>query len=411
MADTVVLRLRGDDAPCEWVVVDGDGRLTEPHREGRLEEVRVAATGRRLIVLVPGRSVVTTRVEMPNVSKTRLRQMLPFALEDNFAEDVSLLHFAAGPRNEDDELLVSVVGRKQLEAWLERLDAVELEPAAIYADNDGVADTPSTLNVIYEHGTTYARRPGDAAFSIEGLEFADAFSIIVSDADDDSRPQHVLLCIDAPSHEANIAQIEAAATEFSSLDVKLLPDNALPIFAAKLVNHPGSNLLQGPYAPKSNWGALLKPWRVAAILAACLVAAALLGTIVDYMQLRRTDSALTTTIASRCSEVFATADLRQCEAEVQSRLRSVGASAGGGEEFLATLASVAATAGTANTLRTLSYRNSVMDVQVLSPGVPALDEFSRRLDESGPFSVAVQSTNPQEDGTVESRLQIVGANR
>ena len=396
---------------CEWVVVDADGRLTEPRRYGLLEDVRAAATGRKLIVLVPGRSVVTTRVEMPQVSKARLRQMLPFALEDHFAEDVSSLHFAAGPRNDDDELLVSVVAREQLESWLERLATVELEPAAIYADNDGVADTPSTLNVIYENGTIYARRPGDAAFSIEGLDFADAFSIVVIDSDEDSRPQHVLLCIDAPSHEANVAQIEAAATEFSSLDVKLLPDDALPMFAAKLANHPGSNLLQGPYAPKSNWGAMLRPWRVAAMLAACVIGAALLGTIVDYIQLRRTDSALTTTIESRCSEAFSSADLRQCEAEVQARLRSVGESTGGGEEFLSTLANVAATAGTANTLRTLSYRNSVMDVQVLSPGVPALDEFSRRLDEAGPFTVAVQSTNPQEDGTVESRLQIVGANR
>jgi general secretion pathway protein L len=411
MADIVVLRLRDDDDACEWVVVDANGRLTEPRRYGRLADVRDAASGRSLIVLVPGRAVVTTRVEMPQVSKARLRQMLPFALEEHFAEDVSSLHFAAGPRNDDDELLVSVVGAEQLETWLERLSAAALEPAAIYADNDGVADTPSTLNVIYENGTIYARRPGDAAFSIEGLDFTDAFSIVVGGAEDDDRPQHVLLCIDAPSHEANQEQINAAAAEFSSLDVKLLPDDALPMFAAKLVNHPGSNLLQGLYAPKSNWGAVFKPWRFAAMLAAGVVAVALLSVIVDYVQLRRQDSALTTALSARCNAAFSTADLRQCEGEVQSRLRSVGETTGGGEEFLSTLANVAQTAGTANTLRTLSYRNSVMDLQVLSPGVPALDAFSRELDESGPFSVAVQSTNPQEDGTVESRLQIVGENR
>lgn len=411
MADSLVLRLREHEDDCEWVVVDADGRLTERRHKGPLSEVRAAATGRRLLVLVPGRAVVTTRVEMPQVSKARQRQMLPFALEDQFAEDVSSLHFAAGPRSEDDALFVSVVARKQLEKWLERLAAFDLEPAAMYAENDGVADTPSTLNVIYENGTIFARRPGDAAFSIEGLEFSDAFAILADGADGEASPRHALLCIDAASHEAHAAHIEAASEHFATLDVKLLQEDALPLFAAKLVNHPGANFLQGPYAPKSNWGAMLRPWRVAAVLAAGLVATVILGTIVDYVRLRQADTALTDTLLARCSEQFRTTDLRQCEAEVQARLRSLGESTGGGEEFLATLANVAANAGSTNTLRTLSYRNSVMDMQILTPDVPALDAFSRSLDESGPFTVSVQSTNPQEDGSVESRLQIVGENR
>ena len=99
------------------------------------------------------------------------------------------------------------------------------------------------------------------------------------------------------------------------------------------------------------------------------------------------------------------------EAEVQARLGTSGEASGNSEEFLATLASVAETTTAANTLRSLSYRNSVTDMQLVTPDVPALDTFSRRLDEAGPFTVSVQSTNPQEDGTVESRIQIVGENR
>ena len=37
--------------------------------------------------------------------------------------------------------------------------------------------------------------------------------------------------------------------------------------AATLAQRPGTNLLQGAYAPKSNWSAMAKPWRLAASLA------------------------------------------------------------------------------------------------------------------------------------------------
>lgn len=411
MADSVVLRLRDDPGNCEWVVVDADGRLTERRRDGSLSDARASATGRRLIVLVPGPAVVTTRAELPQVSKARQRQMLPFTLEDQFAEDVASLHFAAGSRTADDQLYVSVVGRERLEEWLQQLTAAALEPVAMYADTDGVADTPSTLNIIYENDTVFARRPGDAAVSIEGLPFSDAVAIVADDPDGESAVQHALLCIDAASHEANAAEIHALSEKFASFDVKLLNEDALPLFASKLINHPGANLLQGIYAPKSNWGAMLKPWRVAAMLAAGLVATALLGTVVEYIQLRRTDTLLTTTLETRCGEQFNNTNIRQCESEVNALLGTRGESSGGSEEFLATLASVAETSNAANTLRSISYRNSVMDMQLVTPDVPALDAFSRSLDDAGAFTVSVQSTNPQEDGTVESRVQIVGASR
>jgi general secretion pathway protein L len=340
-----------------------------------------------------------------------MRQMLPFALEDQFADDVASLHFAAGTRANDGHIDVSVVARDRLDAWLERITAAELEPAAICADTDGVADTPSTLNVICENGAIFARRPGEAALSMEGIELSDAIDIVAHDAAESGAVNHILLCVNAASREANAATIESLSRRFASLDVKLLQDDALSLFAAKLINHPGPNLLQGSYAPKSDWDAMLRPWRIAGVLAAGLAATAALATIVDYVDLRRTDAALTSALEARCSADFRAAGLRQCEAEVQARLRDAGVATGGSEEFLTTLAGVAAVAGAENMLRSVSYRNSVMDMQLVTPSVPALDEFSRRLGESGPYTVAVQSTNPQEDGTVESRLQIVGENR
>ena len=408
MADSLVLRMEDATGGSAWVVVDADGRLLEPRRSGSLAEARAAATGRRLIVLVPGTEVVTTSAELPNVSKARLRQLLPFALEEHFADDVTTLHFAAGARDERGRVCASAVARARLEQWLGQLEEAGLHPAAIYADTDAVADTPSTLNLVMEGKTILARRPGEPACTMEGLDLAEALEFLLAGDEDENPLQHALLCLDAESYARHRQEIEGLSAGLAGVDVKMLADGALPMFAAKIVNHPGANLLQGAYSPRSNWGALLKPWRVAAGLAAALIAVAVLGTVVDYVQLQRADAALTSELEAQCAARLAAPGIRQCEAAVQTRLRSRGEVGGGDEEFLLTMARVAETAGEQNQLRTLSYRNRIMDVQILTPDVRALDEFSRRLNETGDLSVSVQSTNPQQGGGVEARLQITG---
>ena len=76
--------------------------------------------------------------------------------------------------------------------------------------------------------------------------------------------------------------------------------------------------------------------------------------------------------------------------------------------FLGTLAAIARFA-IPNALDALSYRNRVMDLQLLVPSVPALDEFSRALEQTRRFEVEIEAANQNDSGT-EGRLRIVGAN-
>ena len=153
MAEQLFLRLRDDTDACSWVVVDGDGRLLQGQRSGVLGDVGAAAAGRRVVLLVPGLEVVTTKAVLPAASQGRLRQMLPYSLEDTFAEDVDDLAFAIGPKLAAGAFQVSVVARSKLDAWLARLAAADITAQAVYADSDGVPNTPSTLTVIIDGGT------------------------------------------------------------------------------------------------------------------------------------------------------------------------------------------------------------------------------------------------------------------
>jgi hypothetical protein len=69
-----------------------------------------------------------------------------------------------------------------------------------------------------------------------------------------------------------------------------------------------------------------------------------------------------------------------CEVEVRERLRSLGASHG--EGFLTTLAAIAGARNAATRIDQLNYRND-MDLQIVAPDLPALDEFTKHLQARG----------------------------
>jgi general secretion pathway protein L len=166
-------------------------------------------------------------------------------------------------------------------------------------------------------------------------------------------------------------------------------------------------LLQGEYAPKSNWSVMLKPWRVAASLVAASVVLSLLMLGAEYWQLRRTDGELGSVVATACQRVVGDSSTSGCQREVGQRLRADTGTAT--EDFLSTLAAIAGARDPEIRIDALSYRNRAMNVQLIAPSVPAIDAFSREIEDTRRFSVELEATNPLESGT-EGRLRIVGAN-
>ena len=98
MSEYLVVRLAPESSSAAWIVLDSAGHRASQLFSGPLSEAAKAAENRRVVLLVPGLSVVSTRASLPVQSQARLQQMLPYSLEEAVAEDVERLHFAAGPR-------------------------------------------------------------------------------------------------------------------------------------------------------------------------------------------------------------------------------------------------------------------------------------------------------------------------
>ncbi|HEX7080305.1 MAG TPA: type II secretion system protein GspL [Gammaproteobacteria bacterium] len=402
----LVIRLHADPATAEWAVFDDSGRVVSRAAVGPLADAAGVAAGRRVIVLVPAVDVISTEATLPKASASRLRKMLPYSLEDALAEDVDDLFFAVGPRLESGAVTVAVVGRERLEAWLGALAESGITPSAVYSDADGVPDTPSTLTVVVAGDLVYGRAPGRPPFVLEGVALEEVPDIV----DGSSELRHALVYVDEAASARQEEALRALSERIPNCQVKLMADGALYHLAATITSRPGVNLLQGPYAPKSSIGVLLKPWRVAAGLAAAVLVLGVLAQGVEYLSLVRQDRALTDLLTESCRRDMGAPALDACRAAVRSRLGGRGLLQGPDDGFLSALAVIAEARVEDSRLEALSWRNDVLDLQLTVPDVPALDAFAQAVERSEQFAVRIQSANSAESA-VEGRVQLIGAER
>lgn len=405
MAETLFVRLSGSGA-VTWAAFDASGRLVGPVGRGALENAGAELGNRRCAVLVDGIDVLTAQAELPAASQTRLRQIAPFSLEESLADDLEHLVFAIGARLSSGATQVAAIAKERLEAWLTQLRAVGIVPHVVCSEADGVPDIPSTLVLVLEGGRIAGRKPGQPPFVLEGLTLGQALDLVVGPRSAETEPRHVRAFVDEAARAEFGTELARLGEEFASAEVKVLRDGVFPHLAATLAQRAGTNLLQGTYAPKSNWLALVRPWRtVAALLvASAVLALALRGA--EYWQLRRVDAELTTVVGAACQRTVGQQSTSACEREVRQRLGA--AASGSSESFLSTLAAIAAARTPNARIDALSYRNRALDLQLIVPSVPALDEFARALEQTRRFDVEIEAANQSQAGT-EGRLRIVGA--
>jgi general secretion pathway protein L len=405
VADSLFIRLADTGAEAAWATFAPTGQLTSAVARGPLAAARGAAEGRRVVVLVPGADVITTQAELPAASAARLRQIVPFSLEDSLAEDVESLAFAIGARLPSGATAVAIAAKARVKAWLDELAAAGIAPYALYSESEGVPDVPSTLMLLLEGSRVYGRAPGRQPFVLDGFTLGQALDAVRAEGAIEGVGRAVAY-VDPFARARFQSELAKLPDQFESAEAKLAPDGLFAHFAATIAQRAGTNLLQGGYSPKSNWLELAKPWRVAASL---LVVAGVLGLILqgaEYWSLRRADTELGERLTESCQRLLGASRASSCDAELQQRLRAAGA--GASESFLSTLEAVAAARNAEMRIGAMSYRNQTMDLQLVVANVDQLDAFARSLEQTRRFAPKIESAN-QSDGGVEGRLQIVGA--
>jgi general secretion pathway protein L len=412
MAEFLVIRLgeTANDA-VSWMVVDAQGTRRGNPGSGTLDEAAAAVLERPVLVLVPGTEVITLFANIP-AKGARLLAALPYALEDQLAEDVDNLHFAAGKRDEDGRMPVAVVTRERMDEWQQSLNAAGIYPQRMVPEYHGLMRVPNTLSMLVLADRVMFNDGRETEFVIPGISPADALAttgILDATADDADTSRHLLVYCDAALGDRYEKDWALLRHELAEVDVNLLPDGALPKLAVNVAAGAGVNLLQGSYGEKTRVATTLRPWRYAAMLVAGLLLVGLFGKGVDYYRLSKERDALQEQFAAEYQRLRPndTREVVDPAGTVNSIRRSLGSSASGPQVFLPSMVSLAEAIARNDSAKVeaVSYRAGVVDVRLSAPDIPTLDKIVQSIDASGRFIAKLQSADNVGD-RVNSRIQI-----
>ena len=412
MTEYLVIQLgeRPSD-PIGWIAVDDQGTRRGQPGSGTLSDVAPEIGDRQIIVLVPGTEVLTLYVDIP-VKGARMLAALPYALEDQLAEDVENLHFAAGVRRGDGRVPVAVVAKEKMRMWLESLQAAGIHPARLIPEYHGLAVTPNTLSMLVATDRIMFNDGRETLFVIPDISPADALAttgILDASADDAETPKHLLAYCDAAIGDRFEKDWALLRHELAGVDVNLLPDGPLPRLAVTVASGAGINLLQGAFGEKTEYSQWLRPWRYAAMLLLGLFVVSLAAKGVDYYRLSQQQQDLQAQFTSEYRRLRPndTRDILDPVGTVRSMQRSQTGSAAGPQVFLPSLLSLAEAVARNSSaeVEAVSYRAGVVDVRLTAPDVPTLDKIIQSIDSSGRFVAKYQSVDTVAD-RVNSRIQI-----
>jgi general secretion pathway protein L len=409
MAENLLIRFQAEAESIQWMLVDGAGApVGEVHR-GTVDSLADVHCHGRTIVLLPATDVFLTSVNIPIRNAARLRQALPFAIEEQLADDLGDLHFAMGPRGNDSEVSVAVIRRDLLASYLERLNAVGIAPQAIIGEQAAIPGSPTATIWLIDGQRCYFRHPGEHPFAMEGDDVDDFLLLGDPRAKDPEGGAHLTVYL-APDDQDRLAGgLEALRDDLASLDTRLMPDGLLPLLGPHAFDRQTINLMQGDFAPSTGMEKTWRPWRAAAILLAALFVLGLVRQASTLYQLNAEDKELDARIESIFREALPGVQrIVNPKAQMESRLAAARAASGVADApFLSALEVIsgAVNSSTDTRMEALSFRNGVMELKISVPGVDALDRIQKQVVANGDLEASILSAKPEGDG-IEGRLRV-----
>lgn len=402
--------------PASWVLRDVD-RPAGTLFHGNLNEAAAQAVGARVSVLAPGEDVLLAQVELPMMKQQRLARAVPFALEEQLAEDVEDLHVAVGRRDARGRVANAVVARSTLDAWLTQLKAAGLQPDVVSPEIFGVPWDETTETDSWSMMINGAR-----ALLRTGAQTGMAFDIVnlapvvraCLDAIDQTPPArlNVAACGDSVFADTEAHRELAALCKERAVDLSLRQqDEACSVVLAQGFNEQNAiNLLQGDYSRKEQLEKLLRPWRPALILAGAWLLLQVGMLTVEYNHLSALSADQKTQIESVYREAFPQArNIVNPRVQMERGLEKL-RGGGANEGFLALLAQSGAILKDIKgaQLRTLRFKGDKLDLDIDMPDLQTLDKLKQRLIDEAKLKVEIVSASSRE-GKVESRLSLQSA--
>ena len=399
---------RQPDAQISWASFDANGILLERKIQTALSTI---PTGNRsVVVLIPSTDIVLTQADIPSKQWQRVVQAIPYALEEQLAEDIENLHFALGKRDAIGSIAVAVIAHDQMITYLEQLKTINLTPTILMPDILAVPQPKQGWGLLPIDNIVLVRTGAQTGFAIEPQCLNTALSLALLEHKTNLPEQFVIFTdIHTPSLLANLVELEIPIIE------EVHETNVFAWLELNSFKNKGLNLLQGNYRPQNKIINLWRPWRLTAVLLILLSGLHIAKQILAYQQLVQQHQILTAQIEKVYRETFPQAhkivnppvqmeqQLQQLRTQ-QNQLPTTG-------HLLVWLNQISTTLRHTPgfNLQQLDYQPGQLDLFLEIDNLQALEHLKQRLNNLG-FIAEIQSATSRNQ-TVASRMRITRSPR
>lgn len=400
MRETLHIRLAEagapPDTPLAYALTQQEPPISVLVAHAPLAQILALAPHRHVALYAPAQAVRLTSAVVPAKLAKQAAAAIPYALEDQFAEDVEDLHFAlpasAQPGN---DWPVAVVAHSQMRSWLAPFTAAGIVPDSLLPETLALPLEAGRNTVLLSAHDAIVRSGPCAGFGCASNDLQDYLALIDGNQ---PRPLKVLCTQDLALDPTQLNR-----------EITLLPglNHPLEALARHAIAGSGINLLQGVYLSKKPLAREWQVWKLAASLAA---AALLLGAVyngVSAYRMGKAASALDSSNLARFQQLFP-AETRIVDLASQTEQQYAalhGQTAASGMLPLMTSLAGAMKAVPSLQLQNLQFRDGALLVSLTGKQLAELDTLRAYFANSGAVKLEVQSANAGEGG-VQIRAKI-----
>jgi len=369
-----------------WVYIDINNELQMG--SGSLTEAAEKSKGYQIAVVLKGEDVLFLNAEVPGNNMQRVRQAIPYLLEDSLIDDVDNLHFAI-KKYQDKNYHVAVINKSYFELILSEFKKHGINPSIVTADYlllDGEG-------VLFSDGERVLYKSAELGFSAANIKNVSF---------DTLEPQKLIQCGTGK---------QPLLDDFAVVESKNCESQPLLCLVENSSVSDSVNLLQGEFKETKKWSETGKNWiPVAAVL---LVWLSLQGGlfIADYISYSQKNEALKNQINAIYKKTFPDAKrIVNAKAQMQQRLSDLQKRKGqSGRSFSNMLTANAAILSETKGLeiKSLRYYDGRINLELELASLQVLEKLKIQLSKNKDYIVDVKNASSTKNN-VTAQLQISG---
>ena len=387
---------------CEYVVTNEKGEIKDSIKHGDLNDISDQEKNNTVIIMLPGEEILSKSLILPIKSNAKLKQAIPFALEDDIASDIDDCHFAFEKSEIDESIIVNVIDRKLFKNYLNQLKEINISPSFVVSENSCVYKTEDTINLIIEDAKAHGRCGYKEPYTLDIMDLSN----IIKALESNNNINHLQISL-SKNNDSIVKQISELADTYKSVDTKILSKGAFQEFIKNYFVQDHVNLLQGNFKPEIKFEKVFKPWRAPAALATILLLSLLINNVLNMNKLVNYEADLSAYFLNEYKYFYNNARNVNDPIKIVNSIKNGAQLNMNNSIFLNGLNIISESVAKENNvqLSSINFSDNRFNLRLLTSTLTSLDSLITNINTNGSLNAIIQTTN-QSDNKVESRIEI-----